>query len=231
MARFHAVVPAAGSGVRMGAARPKQFEMLGGRTLLARALQPLLDEKAIERVVVVVAPAAADAVARAIPHDPRIEVAPVGGASRAASVRNGLARLSARAAGEDFVLVHDAARPCLGADELRRLLHDAGADAVGGLLAQPVGETLKRAVDGRVVQTIDRTGLWRAATPQMFRLQVLSRALDACEELAQVTDEAAAVERLGLQPLLVPGAATNLKVTTPADWALAEAILRMQQRW
>ena len=229
MPRIHAVIPAAGSSTRMGNDAPKQFTRIGGRTLLERTLQPLCDEARIARILVVLAPGAE--LPAPLDCGARIEIEPIGGGCRAESVRNGLRRLAQSESKHDFVLVHDAARPCLGSDELARLIDLAGGDDVGGLLAQPVGDTIKRSGDGRVAQTVDRSGLWRAATPQMFRLGILAAALEACEDLTAVTDESAAIERLGLRPLLVAGEATNFKVTTPADWALAEAILRMQKRW
>jgi 2-C-methyl-D-erythritol 4-phosphate cytidylyltransferase len=213
----------------MGGDQPKQFTLLGGQTLLERTLEPLSRERRIDRIVVVLAPGAH--LPRPLPDPTRVEVVPIGGGSRAESVRNGLRLLATAASGSDFVLVHDAARPCLGAAELGSLIDRVASHAVGGLLALPVGDTIKRGVDGRVTQTVDRAGLWRATTPQMFRLSVLSAALEASVDPALVTDEASAVERLGLQPLLVVGEATNLKVTTPGDWALAEAILKMQNRW
>jgi 2-C-methyl-D-erythritol 4-phosphate cytidylyltransferase len=126
--------------------------------------------------------------------------------------------------------VHDAARPCLAAAELRRLLDEAGDDAVGGLLALPVADTVKRADGNRVAATIDRRGLWRAQTPQMFRAGLLARALAVGATLHEVTDEASAVERLGRQPLLIQGAETNLKVTTAEDWTIAAAILKARRK-
>jgi len=213
----------------MGHATPKQYRPLGGRTLLERAIAPLLAVRRIEEIVVVVAPG--DERAASLPLPARVRLVQAGGASRAQSVRNGLRALSDRAGEQDFVLVHDAARPCLGDDELAELIRCVDDDPVGGLLAVPMGDTVKRSVDGRSVETVDRDALWRAATPQMFRYELLRRALESAAEQPGITDEASAIERLGLRPLLVAGDAANLKVTTPRDWALAEAILRMQGRW
>jgi 2-C-methyl-D-erythritol 4-phosphate cytidylyltransferase len=159
------------------------------------------------------------------PMGERMSALRCGGATRAESVRNGLAALRDDLADDDWVLVHDAARPCLTVDLLRRLLETLEGDAVGGLLAVPLADTLKRSdADQRVVRTEPRDGLWRAQTPQMFRYRFLVRAL-ASADLASVTDEASAVEALGLSPRLVLGSERNVKVTYPEDLALAELIL------
>jgi 2-C-methyl-D-erythritol 4-phosphate cytidylyltransferase len=151
-----------------------------------------------------------------------------GGAERMDSVLAGLRALQDRAAPDDWVLVHDAARPCLLATDLDRMLNELDGDPVGGLLAAPVVDTLKRADDlGRVAQTVAREKLWRALTPQMFRYVVLRRALESAQAKGiAVTDEAQAVEALGLQPKLVAGDADNIKVTLPEDLSRAERILR-----
>jgi 2-C-methyl-D-erythritol 4-phosphate cytidylyltransferase len=155
-------------------------------------------------------------------------VATSGGAERMDSVLAGLRALQDRAAPNDWVLVHDAARPCLLATELDRLLNELSDDAVGGLLAAPVVDTLKRADDGgRVLQTVPREKLWRALTPQMFRRDILQKALESAQARGvAVTDEAQAVEALGLQPRLVAGDADNIKITLPEDLLRAERILR-----
>lgn len=196
--------------------------------MLEHAIAALLADTRIDRVVVVVA--ADDARIDALRLDARVRIARVGGASRAASVRAGLDALRDLAADDDWVLVHDAARPCLSPRDLAALIDQVAADAVGGLLAQPLADTLKRGEGGRVAATLDRSGLWRAATPQMFRIEVLRRALDAPGVLETATDEASAVEQIGLAPLLVACQATNLKVTTADDLPLACAILGLQGR-
>ncbi len=196
--------------------------------MLEHAIAALLADVRIDRVVVVVAPE--DARIDALRLDARVRIARVGGASRAASVRAGLDALLGLAAADDWVLVHDAARPCLSPRDLAALIDQVSADAVGGLLAQPLADTLKRADGGRVAATLDRSGLWRAATPQMFRIGMLRRALDAPGMLESATDEASAIEQLGLAPLLVACQATNLKVTTADDLPLACAILGLQGR-
>ena len=229
MARAWAVVPAAGSGRRMGAATAKQYLPLRGRPLLAHALAPLLRCRHIEAVVLVIAPGDARW-QEAVSPGPRIITAP-GGAERCHSVLSGLDALAERAADDDWVLVHDAARPCLGATDLERLFAEIGDDPVGGLLALPLADTLKQADDEhRVAATVPRERLWRALTPQMFRYGLLRRALaEAVEAGAAVTDEAAAMERAGHRPALVAGSGANLKVTTPEDLALADAVLRSRE--
>lgn len=215
----------------MGAGLPKQYQRLGGQTMLEHAIDALLAAPDVERVLVVVAPD--DIAHRQLPGRARVEFAAVGGATRAASVRNGLRVLRAiqHFEDDDWVLVHDAARPCLAREELAHLIDALASDPVGGLLALPVTDTLKRASDGRVAETVDRGGLWRAITPQMFRAGLLGRALDEAGATAEhITDESAAVEALQMRPRLVEGLATNIKVTVPSDGPLAESILRGQGR-
>ena len=229
MARAWAVVPAAGSGRRMGAEVAKQYLELRGRPLLAHALAPLFACARIEAVVLVVA---ADDTrwAAVAPPGARL-LSAVGGAERCHSVLNGLHRLAERAAPDDWVLVHDAARPCLSAEELEALFLALDNDPVGGLLAVPLADTLKAAdASGRVARTVPRDGLWRALTPQMFRFGLLRTALaDAIAHGRLVTDEAAAMEQAGHRPALVVGRAANLKVTGPEDLALAAAVLRRRE--
>jgi len=213
----------------MRADRPKQYLFLGSRTLLERSVDCLLAESRVARVFIVVA--RDDAVAATLPFPSRCEILLAGGATRAETVRNGLRAIKGIAASDDWVLVHDSARPCLQAAELTALIDGCGGDEHGGLLAVPLSDTVKRAHEGRVAQTVDRAGLWRALTPQFFRVDILSRALEQSPNATLVTDEAAAVEMLGLHPRLIEGSAGNIKVTTPADLRLAEAVLRQQGRW
>lgn len=222
-ARLVGLIPAAGTGSRLGAPRPKQYLPLGGATMLEHAIRAMKADLRVSEVIVVVAPE--DSAWQTLPAMNGVRFASVGGASRAESVRKGLAAIDL--AEHDWVLVHDAARPCLPREDLRALIDAVQHEPVGGLLALPMADTVKRARDGRVAQTIDRTELWRALTPQMFRAGLLRRALEG--DLAQITDEASAIERLGHAPLLVAGSPANLKVTTAADLPLAEAILRAQQ--
>jgi 2-C-methyl-D-erythritol 4-phosphate cytidylyltransferase len=226
MARHFALVPAAGTGTRLAASVPKQYLPVAGRPLLWHAVASLLAHPVVGRVAVVLHPED-----RLFEQQPwaqmgeRISALRCGGPTRAESVRNGLSALSDDLAADDWVLVHDAARPCLTVELLQRLIETLDGDAVGGLLAVPVADTLKRgSTDQRVVRTEPREGLWRAQTPQMFRYGLLTRAL-ASADLAAVTDEASAVEALGLFPRLVPGSESNIKVTYPEDLALAELIL------
>ncbi len=225
MPRHIALVPAAGSGSRFGAELPKQYLPLAGRPLIHHALATLCVHPRIDRVVVVLAPD--DLYWHS--HDwsalgPKLMPVHCGGASRAVSVRNGLFEIAGWARADDWVLVHDAARPCLSAGMLDTLMDTLDDDPVGGLLAMRVADTLKRAdADDRVDATVPRDRMWQAQTPQMFRLATLHDALD---RNAEVTDEASAIEALGLKPRLVAADAANLKVTWPEDMKLAELILR-----
>ncbi len=235
--RLIALVPAAGGGSRFGAAIPKQYAELCGAPVLLRTLERLDAALALHRLYVAVAPD--DARCREIlaPLGGRAVVLPCGGSTRAATVRNALAAIAGSCADDDWILVHDAARPCVPREALQSLVIALRDDAVGGLLALPVADTLKRGSGGtadvRVVRTEDRNGLWQAQTPQMFRLGLLRRALGDGSE--NVTDEAQAIERLAAaggcaMPRLVEGSALNVKITYPADLALATAILGLQER-
>lgn len=228
--KYFALVPAAGGGTRMGGECPKQYLPLAGTPLMRHALQTLAGVPAISRVYVVLAPDDElwdgfdwrDLAAR-------LTVLRCGGATRAESVANGLRAMQAAVASDDWVLVHDAARCCLTRAHVEWLIADVGDDPVGGLLAVPVADTLKR-VGGerRVAATVARDGLWQAQTPQMFRHGMLLGALGAAPP--SVTDEASAVEALGLQPKLVAADATNFKVTYPLDLQLAGWILANRGR-
>ena len=224
--RCHALVPCAGSGSRAGTAQPKQYQPLAGRPLVQHTLAALGAVARIDRLLVVVAPG--DDTLRQ--PGARWQLADCGGATRAESVCNGLDHLLASgAAPQDWVLVHDAAR-CLLTPALVDALIDACLpDAVGGLLALPLPDTLKMEdAQGRSAATVERAGKWLAQTPQMFRLGALHDALaaHAARGFAGITDEASAIEAAGLRPLLVCGSAHNVKVTYPEDFALAEAVLR-----
>lgn len=225
MPRHFAIVPAAGSGSRFGAEKPKQYLSLLGRPLIHHTLAALTACPDIDRVWVILAPDDTEWDR----HDwsqlgPKLETVRCGGATRADSVGNGLQAAAMVAADDDWILVHDAARPCLSGDMLAALFDELADDPVGGILAVPVADTLKRAdTEQRVAATEPRDGLWQAQTPQMFRYGLLREALEKCRA---VTDEAGAIEALGLQPKLVRCDATNLKVTYPADLALAAMILR-----
>ncbi|MDR2155396.1 MAG: 2-C-methyl-D-erythritol 4-phosphate cytidylyltransferase [Burkholderiaceae bacterium] len=223
--RCFALLPCAGSGSRAGGAVPKQYQPVAGVPMVRHALAAFRAVPRIARALVVVAPGDGALAAQA-----GFSVADCGGATRAESVFNGLnALLTQGVHTGDWVLVHDAAR-CLITPTLIDALIDACLpDAVGGLLALPLADTLKQTDDGgKVAATIDRAGKWLAQTPQMFRIGLLRDALaaHAASGFAGITDEASAVEAAGYQPLLVRGSARNLKVTYPEDFALAEAILR-----
>ncbi len=230
-ARVWAIVPAAGVGRRMGGEIPKQYLELAGARVIDHALGALLDHPRIARLVVTLA--AGDPWWPRTRHagDPRVEVVP-GGAERAHSVANALEALAVRAAPDDWVLVHDAARPCLCVGDIDRLLAEVAEHPAGGLLAVPVADTLKRAdAGGDVAATVDRSALWRAFTPQAFRFAPLQRALDeAIAEGVPPTDEAAAMERAGWRPRLVQGRPDNIKLTHPGDLALAEFFLTRRGR-
>jgi 2-C-methyl-D-erythritol 4-phosphate cytidylyltransferase len=231
MPKFFALVPAAGSGARMGAPLPKQYLALAGRPLLYHTLQQLCACDEIERVFDVLA--AGDSFFAQQDWQPfadRIEPLYCGGAVRAASVFNGLLAVRDLLAADDWVLVHDAVRPCLPVEALRRLIDTLRDDAVGGLLALPVVDTIKRAdAEGHVLQTESRESLWQAQTPQMFRYRALLEALRAIDP-AVATDESSAIERLGQRPRLVTGDTRNLKVTYPHDLDLAALILNSLEK-
>ena len=229
-ARLFALVPAAGGGSRFGTAMPKQYALLGGRPLLAWTLDRLRDALRLHGMAVAIAP---DDVHfdREVGMRDGLTVLRCGGSTRCDTVRNALQALAGTCRDDDWILVHDAARPCAPPDALARLVAQLEDDAVGGLLAIPVADTLKRgdADDAapRVVCTEDRAQLWQAQTPQMFRYGVLTRAL-AQPAARDCTDEAQAVEALGMSPRLVRGSVANLKVTFPDDLRLAAAILATQ---
>ena len=222
---YYALVPAAGGGARMGAEIPKQYLPLAGRPLIRHTLATLCAVPAVARVFVVLA--ADDAQWEKYDWSDlagRLEILRCGGATRADSVTNGLRALRPRVAADDWMLVHDAARACLTVAQVETLIASVADDPVGGLLAVPVADTLKRAdAQLRSAATVSRENLWQAQTPQMFRHALL---LDALERAPAVTDEASAVEALGLKPRLVAADATNFKVTYPLDLHLAEIILR-----
>jgi len=223
--KIWAVVPAGGRGARMGSQLPKQYLQLAGKTILEHTLARLLGEPRIAGVVV--AMAAGDDLGQAIvaAHAPRVRTA-AGGAERCHSVLNGIEALAA--ADNDWVLVHDAARPCLRQTDLAALLETLMDDPVGGILGVPVRDTLKRCGStGDIEQTIDRASLWHALTPQMFRVGLLRGALrEALAAGRIVTDEAQAIELAGRVPRMVEGHGDNIKITRPEDLPLAELYLR-----
>jgi 2-C-methyl-D-erythritol 4-phosphate cytidylyltransferase/2-C-methyl-D-erythritol 2,4-cyclodiphosphate synthase len=239
--RVWAIVPAAGRGARFSASTPgsapKQYALLHGATVLEWSLRALLAEPRVQAVVVALAADDAEwpRIAAKI-ASPKIQTT-LGGANRQDSVANGLEYLGTQAAADDWVLVHDAARPCLSAADLRALLdavHTApggagGAGSAGAVLAAPIVDTVKRELGGHIA-TVDRAGLWRALTPQVFAFAQLRHALkEAAAAGISVTDEAQAIERMGLHPVLVPGSPFNVKITQATDLSIAASILKMTE--
>jgi len=226
---FYALIPAAGSGSRMGGSVEKQYMPLNSVPMIAHAMMVLAREPRIAKLFVVLSPTDKRWNNYAWQGwEERLEVLRCGGATRAETVLNGLDAMSGICAADDWVLVHDAARPCLPDEMLGKLLDEVADDPVGGLLAVPVADTLKRAAADtasgtRAEATVPRAGLWQAQTPQMFRHGRLTEALRAAG--SDMTDEASAIEQLGLQPRLVESDSRNLKVTYPQDLELAGLIL------
>lgn len=232
--RVWAVVPAAGRGERFAASHAdkliKQYAPLAGATVLEWSLRALLREPRIEGVVVVLGAGDSRGTELIGSLGPERVTTAIGGATRQDSVMSGLRHLESRAAADDWVLVHDAARPCLSAEDLRALLAALTARDCGAVLAAPIFDTVKREIGGTVEATLDRTGLWRALTPQVFRFAALQAALRSAGEAGvAVTDEAQAMERLGQRPLLVQGSPFNVKITRAEDLTVASGILRVMQ--
>lgn len=226
--RCYALLPCAGSGSRVGTARPKQYTVVAGRSLVGHTLRALREVRRLERLCVVIAPDDTAWDTHGEPSDPNTWVWRCGGRTRAESVFQGLQALAQHGAHEhDWVLVHDAARCLIEAAEVNALIDACFNDSVGGLLAVPVPDTLKHETAGRVGRTVDRQHQWLAQTPQMFRLGDLLKALSAAQAsgFEGITDEASAIEAQGLSPRLVRGSTHNIKVTWPEDVALAQAIL------
>lgn len=226
---YWAVVPAAGIGKRMGSDIPKQYLKLHGKTIIEHTLQRLSQIDAIEGIVV--------AIAKDDPWWPDLQLditKPLnvvnGGAERCHTVQNGLYALKGKCTPDDWVLVHDAARPCVRVEDIDSMIQQLSKHEVGGLLGMPVRDTMKRTDDSsRVQKTVDREQLWHALTPQMFRYELLSKSLSqALNDQFLVTDEASAVEHAGYQPLMVEGHADNIKITRPEDLALADFYLQHQ---
>ena len=226
-ARIFALVAAAGTGTRLGEALPKQYLDLNGRPMIYHALAALAEVSRIEKIFVVLSPVDShwsQLMAHLVP--PRVACLTVGGASRAASVANGLAAIRTDAGLDDWIMVHDAARPCIRAALIEQFIDELENDPIGGLLALPLADTIKLANNElRVEKTLSRENIWRAQTPQMFRYGALKKALATKPE---ATDEAEAIEALGHQPRLVLGDGANLKVTFAADMELARFLLKKE---
>jgi 2-C-methyl-D-erythritol 4-phosphate cytidylyltransferase len=231
--RYFVVIPAAGSGRRFSASVPKQYAALGSSTVIEHALSAFESDPDCAGIVVAVAPDDSLWPVIAARRSRLIETAE-GGEERAHTVRNALRALSARARPDDWIMVHDAARPCFSTADLKVLKRELASHPVGGLLAVPLADTLKRALEPgaqatHVDSTIDRAGLWRAVTPQVFRCGVLLRAIEAALDSGKTpTDEAQAIEWSGQRPMLIAGRGDNIKVTTADDLALAAAILSVR---
>ena len=227
MPKVFALVPAAGQGTRIGDPVPKQYLAIAGKPLMYYSIDALARVSRIERIFVVLSPEDR----HWQQHDwgpaaAKLETIAAGGAHRPETVLNALHALAGRIAKDDWVLVHDAARPCIETELVEQFLDEMGDDPIGGLLAMPVADTLKRAEEGqRVVDTLSRIGLWRAQTPQMFRYDMLRRGL---ERRPDATDESQAIEALGHAPRLVEGENLNIKVTFAEDLQLAEMILKLR---
>jgi 2-C-methyl-D-erythritol 4-phosphate cytidylyltransferase len=229
--RLFALIPAAGGGTRFGAEQPKQYAMLMARPVIARTIERLASALEFARIVVALAPDDTKFESMAPPGTAVMRALRCGGATRAETVRNALADLGRVCGDDDWVLVHDAARPCVPVDALRRLTTELADEPIGGLLAVPITDTVKREDNPtrpRVLSTEPRDGLWQAQTPQMFRYRVLADALARDGALA-ATDEAQAVEATGARPRLVLGSSRNVKITYQPDLALAAAILAAQE--
>jgi 2-C-methyl-D-erythritol 4-phosphate cytidylyltransferase len=222
--RYFALIPAAGVGARMEAGSPKQYLPIAGKPMLRHALDAFLASPLIAHTYVVVS--ADDGVIDAVVPEQGVTVLRCGGATRMESILNGLRAVHGSIDAHDQVLVHDAARPGLTPALIEKLITEVGDHAAGGLLALPVVDTVKRAGPGNLsVQTVPRDGLWLAQTPQMFSYALLHRALSEAPDPQAITDDASAVEALGLAPKLVEGHPRNLKVTLPRDIHTAELYL------
>lgn len=228
--KYWVVIPAAGVGKRMQADRPKQYLPLHGKTVIEHTLSRFLEHPKVSGVIVAISEGDPYWSELNLVH-PKLMTA-AGGEERCHSVLNALAVLQQSAAANDWVLVHDAARPCLRQDDIDTLLERLKEHPVGGLLGLPVADTMKRtSAEDSVVETVSREHLWRALTPQMFRLAELTQALDdALKNNQLVTDDASAMELAGKSPLMIEGHGDNIKITRPQDLALAELYLAQQEQ-
>lgn len=224
---YSAIVPAAGTGRRFGAATPKQYLPLHGATVIEHSLQLLLRVGCLERIIVVLHPDDQRWRDLAVFADSRIDIA-IGGDERCHSVLNGLQHLQQKYGGSEWALVHDVARPCCLRSDIDKLIQQLEHHPVGGILAVPASDTIKRVDSARQIEeTVDRSWLWQAQTPQLFRMRLLLDALNHCIGMGMtVTDEAQAIEALGWQAQVVEGARSNIKITRPEDLALADFFLQ-----
>lgn len=228
--RYWVVVPAAGVGKRMASAIPKQYLPLLDKRVIEHTLNQLAAHAKIQKIVVVIGENDDYWRDVKLPSGVEVETA-TGGEERCHSVFNGLSALKPFTADDDWVLVHDAARPCLRVEDIERLISQLDQHPVGGILGLPAADTMKRSdADGTIIDTVCRENLWRALTPQMFRFGMLYEALDrANNENAVITDEASAIEWAGFLPKMVEGHADNIKITQPQDLTLAALYLQQQK--
>ncbi len=220
--RYFALIPAAGVGARMAADGPKQYLPIAGKPMLRHTIDAFLSSERISHTFVVVS--SDDGQIDSVAPRNGVSVLRCGGATRMESIQNGLQAMAGTVREDDWILVHDAARPGLTSALIDKLVNEVGTHPVGGLLALPVVDTVKRAA-GDTVATISRDGLWLAQTPQMFRFRLLRDALAAASDAAAITDDASAVEAMGHAPMLVEGHPRNLKVTLPRDIEIAAMYL------
>ncbi|MDG1772797.1 MAG: 2-C-methyl-D-erythritol 4-phosphate cytidylyltransferase [Oceanicoccus sp.] len=226
--RFFAVIPAAGVGKRMGSEIPKQYLPLLGKTVIEHTITTLLAEPLLDRIIIAVSAEDTHWQSLDVLKDARIEIVD-GGAERSDSVLNGLKHLSSIASNNDWVLVHDVARPCIAASDIQRLITALSSHPVGGILAVPMSDTVKQVAGKIIAATVDRSQLWHAQTPQMFRHQLLLDSVTAgVEQGLSITDEASAIELAGYQPEVVQAISANIKITRPEDLALAEHYLKKE---
>jgi 2-C-methyl-D-erythritol 4-phosphate cytidylyltransferase len=225
-----AIIPAAGAGTRMDLDTPKQYLKLLDKTVLEYSVDLFCEYQAIKGVVIVLCDGDPFWPETGLANNTKINVTQ-GGVERCHSVQNGLQCLRTIADPDDWVLVHDAARPCLQKSDIDKLIISLEDNLVGGLLALPVKDTMKRGdQNGNVLETVNRQGLWHALTPQMFRFSLLESAIDnALSQNIIVTDEAQAIELYGKQPILIEGSARNIKITNPGDLKLAELYISQQE--
>lgn len=229
MAHFHIIIPAAGAGNRMATAIPKQYLPLCGKPMISHSIQTFFSCPRIASIHLALSPEDYFWRSLSLDANSRLQLHYTGGNTRAQTVLNTLQAIESQVEDDDWILVHDAARPGLTLPLLSTLLDDLADDAVGGLLALPLADTLKRSdTRARVQSTIPRDDLWQAQTPQMFRYALLKKALEDFE--GAPTDEAQAVEALGLQPKLVVGSLRNMKVTYPQDIALMEVLMQKEMQ-
>lgn len=229
MAFFHVLIPAAGAGTRMGAEVPKQYLLLNGKPLIQHVIELFEQSAHIQSIHLVLSEQDTHWHDHYLAASAKTQVHYCGGETRAQTVLNGLHSMQAIASVQDWILVHDAARPGLSHDLLNTLIMSLADDAVGGLLALPLADTLKKADNERRVEnTLSREQLWQAQTPQMFKYAMLKQALS--QFTGSPTDEAAAIEAFGFKPKLVMGALHNLKITYPQDLAVVSALMKMEAK-